>query len=123
MRTVLVFGTFDGLHEGHRFLFHEARKLGERLVVIVAPDESVKKLKQREPLEREEDRLRHVQSEKDVDEVRLGDRELGGYHILQTVCPDVIAIGYDQDALREDLERWMKEAHHFFPIISIKKYV
>ena len=45
MVTVMAFGTFDVLHPGHHFYLEQARKLGDNLVVVVARDANVKKLK------------------------------------------------------------------------------
>ena len=41
----MLFGTFDGLHEGHFDLFRQAKKYGDYLVVVVARDVNVKKIK------------------------------------------------------------------------------
>lgn len=38
MRTVITYGTFDLLHEGHVRLLQRARSLGDRLVVGVTSD-------------------------------------------------------------------------------------
>ena len=42
---VALFGTFDGVHDGHRDLFRQARKYGGRLSVIIARDWTVRQLK------------------------------------------------------------------------------
>ena len=55
-KTVLVFGTFDGLHEGHQFFLKKARALGDRLVVVVARDVSVIALKGRSARLHEQER-------------------------------------------------------------------
>jgi FAD synthetase len=44
-KVVMTFGTFDVFHPGHRFYLTEARKLGGRLIVIVALDSTVEKIK------------------------------------------------------------------------------
>lgn len=44
-KVVMTFGTFDVFHPGHRFYLSEARKLGNRLLVIVALDSTVEKIK------------------------------------------------------------------------------
>ena len=38
---VMVFGTFDRLHDGHRFFLREAEKLGTTLFIVVARDSMV----------------------------------------------------------------------------------
>jgi FAD synthetase len=122
-RRVLIFGTFDGVHEGHRFLLREAKKLGERLIVVVARDVCVQRLKGKNPTYREGERRKRIQEEAGVDVATLGDAKLGRYRVLKTMKPDAIALGYDQDALRTDLKRWMRETHNRFPLVSIKRYV
>jgi FAD synthetase len=44
-KVVMTFGTFDMFHPGHRYYLSEARKEGDVLVVIVARDITVEKLK------------------------------------------------------------------------------
>ena len=36
MRTVITGGCFNKIHDGHVFLLNEAKKLGDKLVVILA---------------------------------------------------------------------------------------
>ncbi|MBI2485106.1 adenylyltransferase/cytidyltransferase family protein [Candidatus Uhrbacteria bacterium] len=108
--TVVVFGTFDGLHEGHRAFFREAKACADRLVVVVARDVTVQLLKGRPVRYSEQTRMEMVRREPAVDEVRLGDAVLGSYAVLKEVHPRVVAVGYDQDTLLEDLTRW-KETH------------
>ena len=105
MKTVLVFGTFDFLHAGHMHLLHEARNLGKRLVVSIARDNIVKEIKNIDPIHDEEERKALVEVLEMVDEVVLGDEELSSYQVLERVQPDIIALGYDQMALKEDLEK------------------
>lgn len=45
MKTVAVSGGFDPVHVGHVRMFEEARKLGDRLVVILNNDHWLKKKK------------------------------------------------------------------------------
>jgi len=53
MKTVLTSGAFDLIHYGHIRLLEEAKRLGgsgARLVVIVARDETIRKLKGHPPV-------------------------------------------------------------------------
>jgi len=43
MKKVMVFGTFDGIHEGAFGSFLAAKKYGDYLVVVVARDKMLKK--------------------------------------------------------------------------------
>lgn len=91
---VLVFGTFDLLHEGHRFVFAEAAKRGD-LHVVVARDANVATIKGRFPVHDEETRAANVRAAAPGATVLLGD----GADFLapvRAVRPDLIVLGYDQ---------------------------
>lgn len=124
MKIVLAFGTFDRFHEGHVHYLTSAKALGEHLVVAVARDAHVKELKQKTPIRGEEERLAHIASLPYVDEARLSDEVLGAYQILHEVCPDVVALGHDQDALFESIEAYQRaHASHVFPtVVRIEKH-
>lgn len=96
MKTVLVFGTFDGLHPGHEYLFREARKLGDRLIALVARDATVERVKSRRPDRNEETRRREVEHQLDVDEAVFG-HPSDFMAFFDTIRPDVICLGYDQE--------------------------
>ena len=72
MKTVLCAGTFDIIHPGHLYLFSEAKKYGDRLVVIVARDSTSEKIKGKKPLHNEMERLEAVRSLSIVDKAVLG---------------------------------------------------
>ena len=99
---VMVFGTFDMLHEGHRFLFREAKKHGTELVVVVARDRTVERVKGRKPDFPEQQRLAAVLAEPGVDSAVLG-HEDDQFRVLQEFRPDVVCIGYDQSAFVDEL--------------------
>lgn len=107
---VMVFGTFDGLHEGHRNMFAQAKQLAPnvQLIVSVARDVITERIKGARPRDTEGVRLAAVAAEPLVDEAVLGD--VSGYvaHII-AAHPDIIALGYDQageyaDTVKQDLE-------------------
>jgi len=106
-KTVLATGVFDILHLGHLYYLIEARKLGDRLVVVVARDETARKLK-RQPIVPEHLRLEMVRGLKPVDEAVLGDRD-DFYRVVEAVKPDIIALGHDQrhdpEKIRGELQR------------------
>ncbi len=93
-KTVLATGVFDILHMGHLYYLTEARKLGDRLVVVVARDETARKLK-RQPIVPEHLRLEMVRGLKPVDDAVLGDRD-DFFRVVEDIRPDVIALGHDQ---------------------------
>ncbi|MDP2598585.1 MAG: adenylyltransferase/cytidyltransferase family protein [Candidatus Liptonbacteria bacterium] len=105
MRKVLIFGTFDGVHEGHRAFFRQAKKHGDYVVAAVARDEIIKKLKNHDPAKTEAERIAELELEEFIDEAVLGDSELGTYGVILEHRPDVIALGYDQGELEKDLKK------------------
>ncbi len=91
----MVFGTFDPLHEGHRDMFRQARLHGDYLVVVIARDVTVEKIKGIPPHHLEEDRLRVVADEELVDKAVLGSTT-DKMAVIREIVPDVICLGYDQ---------------------------
>ena len=116
-KTVLVFGTFDGLHMGHEFFLNEAGKLGDELVVAVARDSHVRELKNKNPVHGEQERLQAVAKHPGVARAMLCDETLGSYDILEQVHPTLVAVGHDQQALRSDVEK------RGVPVIEISKMI
>ncbi|OGY36778.1 MAG: hypothetical protein A3E36_03755 [Candidatus Andersenbacteria bacterium RIFCSPHIGHO2_12_FULL_45_11b] len=103
MSTILVFGTFDPLHAGHEYLFREAKKLGDRLIVVVAQDENIRREKHREPRMPQADRLHAVSAVACIDNAVLGDADPSEYALLKSLAFDCIALGYDQRPSNEDV--------------------
>lgn len=107
---VMVFGTFDGLHPGHLNFFKQARRLGEKLVIVVARDANVKKIKGCLPRLGEGERLAEVRQWcRDEASPRLGKIILGDlkdpYLVIKKEKPEVIALGYDQKSFDLDLKK------------------
>ena len=71
MVKVMATGTFDLLHLGHIYYLKESKKLGDKLVVVVATEATVKRLKH-EPVNPEDIRLKIIKELKIVDEAYLG---------------------------------------------------
>lgn len=108
VRTVVATGVFEVIHPGHVLYLTEARKLGDRLVVIVARDVNVAKWK-RIPHIPEDHRVKVVAALKPVDEAVLGEEEAADFYTpIERIRPDVIALGPNQDIdeaeLRKELE-------------------
>jgi FAD synthetase len=94
MVKVMATGTFDLLHLGHIYYLKEAKKLGDKLAVVVATDSTVRKLKH-EPINSEDIRLNLIKELKIVDEVYLG-HEDDMYEVVTEINPDIVALGFDQ---------------------------
>ena len=104
---MLATGVFDILHPGHVYYLAEARRLGDRLVVVLARDETARRLK-RTPIVPEHLRLEMVRCLKPVDDAVLGDRD-DFYRVVSEIDPDIIALGHDQrhdpEKIRAELEK------------------
>ena len=120
--SVLIFGTFDHLHDGHRFFIREAQKLGNILIISVARDASVHVHKSKQALQQEDTRLKVLSNEFPDTQVRLGDEHAGSWKILNETKPDIIALGYDQHALKEALEAYYINKEHKPEIVTIKDH-
>ena len=94
IKVVLTGGVFDILHAGHVFTLYEAKKFGDVLVVVVATDRTVKKLKKRKPINSEEYRAFIVNSLKPVDVAIIGRKDF--QETIDLVKPNVVVFGYDQ---------------------------
>lgn len=100
---VMATGVFDLLHPGHVYFLTEARKLGDELVVVVARDQTARRLK-REPYVAEHIRREMVEALKPVDKAVLG----SATDIYETVInerPNIIALGYDQVWNEKEVEK------------------
>jgi len=102
--VVFIGGGFELIHYGHVYTISKARRLGDALVVSVARDSTIRNRKKREPLINERDRVRLLSSLRDVDAAILG-VEGDIYVTLQKVNPDVVALGYDQYHMLEEVKR------------------
>lgn len=105
MSAVLVFGVFDGLHDGHKYFLTEAGKLGDNLHICVASDEYVQDFKNKIPKHNIEERKMAIGEFLPKAILHSGDKEIGKWNIFQSIMPDVIALGYDQKGLEEALVR------------------
>ena len=122
MVKVLVFGSFDLLHEGHKHFFNEAKKLGNTLYVVVARDSSIKSFKGHEPNFNEDERVEHIKKLEIVDDVRLG-YEGDKWKIIEEIKPDIIALGYDQDSYTKGLEKGMLDRNLKVKIVRLGSYM
>lgn len=104
IRVVFIGGGFELIHYGHVYTISEARKLGDVLVVAVARDSTIRRRKKREPLISERDRVRLLSSLRQVDAAILG-VEGDIYVTLEKVTPDVVALGYDQYHMEDEVKR------------------
>ena len=93
--VVFTNGCFDILHIGHLKLLRHARSLGNRLVVAINSDASVKRLKGKtRPINSQETRKETLEQLGIVDEVIIFDEDTP-YEIIKEVKPNIIVKGGD----------------------------
>ena len=95
MTKILVFGTFDILHPGHKFFLKSAKEMGNELNVVIARDDTVLKVKGRMPHHDENQRLKKIKTFSYVDNAYLGNKR-DKFKIIKKIMPDIICLGYDQ---------------------------
>ena len=122
MKRVVVFGIFDGVHDGHRDFFRQAREYGDELIAIVGRDEIAIALKGKKPKHSETERVEMLKQEPLVDDAVLGDEALSTYTVLVRCNPDAVCLGYDQGELDEDLRRWLAERAKHIELHRAKPY-
>ena len=105
MTLAMAFGTFSLIHPGHIYYLERAKSLADKLVVVVARDSTVKKVKGKNIIP-EEQRRRVVEALKPVDEAILGDPS-DKYKLIEKYKPDVLVLGPDHstDELEGELQR------------------
>ncbi|MCS6916611.1 MAG: D-glycero-beta-D-manno-heptose 1-phosphate adenylyltransferase [Chitinophagales bacterium] len=91
---VFTNGCFDLLHAGHLHLLHEARSLGDVLVVGLNSDASVNRLKPGRPVVSEGDRARLLAALEAVDAVVRFDDDTP-LRLIEYIRPDVLVKGAD----------------------------
>jgi rfaE bifunctional protein nucleotidyltransferase chain/domain len=98
--TVFTNGVFDLLHRGHVEYLFAARRLGDRLIVGLNTDDSVRRLKgPRRPINPEEDRAIVLAGLACVDAVTLFGEDTPR-DLIAALLPDVLVKGGDYTADR-----------------------
>jgi len=96
LKKIVTSGYFDPLHVGHIECLELAKKLGDKLIVIVNNDFQAK-LKKGKSFMNEKDRMRIVLALKCVDEVFLSiDKDKTQCETLKYLKPDIFAKGGDR---------------------------
>jgi len=120
---IMVFGTFDGLHQGHLNFFKQAKKLARNsfLIVSIARDKNVYKIKKIKPVLNEKRRLSLVKKCALVDKIVLSSLTNHLPHILKEK-PDIIALGYDQKNYTKNLKKDLKNKGLNVKIVRLKPF-
>ena len=88
-QIILASGAFDLVHYGHVRFLEEAKKAGGKnvhLIVIVARDKTIEKMKGKAPVIPEDQRRAVVESLKPVDEAFLGYENLNFIDVIHKIC-------------------------------------
>lgn len=92
---VFTNGCFDLLHSGHVFLFREAKKLGDVLIVAVNNDASVRKIKgPRRPIFPLRERLEILEAIQFIDYLIPFSQETPK-KVISSLLPDILVKGGD----------------------------
>lgn len=102
-KVVFTNGCFDILHLGHVTYLEEAKKLGDRLVVAVNDDASVRSLEKGDerPINPEEARAALIASLKSVD-LAVIFSEPTPLELIEFLQPDILVKGGDYDPNEEN---------------------
>ncbi|MFW0862307.1 MAG: adenylyltransferase/cytidyltransferase family protein [Candidatus Komeilibacteria bacterium] len=100
LKVVAVSGGFDPLHIGHVRLFEAAKKLGDKLIVIINNDNWIK-LKKGKAFMPDTERKELIEALRVVDEVYLTKHEadtkdMSVCEALKDIKPDIFANGGDR---------------------------
>jgi FAD synthetase len=123
--VVLASGVFDLIHLGHVRFLEEAKRAGGPnawLVVVVARDSTVEKMKGKKSIVSEDQRRALVESLRVVDEAVLGYESLEIGEIIVQLKPDVIALGYDQADMDQQVHTYVAAHHLPVRIVRIGKF-
>lgn len=93
--VVFTNGCFDVLHAGHVHLLHEAKALGDVLIVAVNDDDSIRNLKgQGRPIYPLEERLEVLEALEMIDYL-IAFSEQTPQKLIASLLPDILAKGGD----------------------------
>jgi len=101
---VLAFGTFDYFHAGHESYLLQAAELGDQLIVVIARDETVQRIKGQRPDHNQKKRLKTVKALPYVYKAVIGNRS-DKFKVIKQFKPDIIALGYDQFVFTYQLKK------------------
>ena len=122
-QTVLLFGNFDLLHPGHLNLLRQAKRHGQRLIVVVSRDAVAKQVRGHSLAQSEAVRLAAVKALPYVYQARLGDRTPNhNLHLVKLIKPDVLCLGYDQKWKIPVISQRLKNAGLKPKIIRLKPF-
>ena len=107
IKVVFTGGVYDIIHPGHIHTLQSSKQEGDLLIVSIARDSRVIKIKGRKPINNEKRRVILVSAIKYVDFTVLGSKgDIFG--VVKKIKPNVITIGYDQTHQINELKKRVK---------------
>ncbi len=119
-KRIVIAGTFDILHPGHVYLISEASKLGE-VIVIIARDENVLRIKGHPVIVPEKQRLYMVQALKGVSKAILGNPGPDFINIIEELNPDILMLGPNQNIALESIQARLHQKELKTQVIRLEK--
>ncbi|MCX8068917.1 MAG: D-glycero-beta-D-manno-heptose 1-phosphate adenylyltransferase [Thermodesulfovibrionales bacterium] len=105
LKIVFTNGCFDLIHVGHIRYLKEAKSLGDRLIVAINSDNSVKRLKPNRPIITETHRIEVLEAISFIDYVTVFEEDTP-YELIKEIRPHVLVKGGDwriEDIVGSDL--------------------
>ncbi|MBH59518.1 MAG: hypothetical protein CMO19_03755 [Thaumarchaeota archaeon] len=107
IRIVFTGGVYDIIHPGHIHTLKNSKQEGDILIVSIARDSRVSKIKGRDPINNEKRRTILVSAIRYVDHTLLGSKG-DIFTIVKKIKPDIITIGYDQTHQLSELRKLVR---------------
>jgi len=110
MTTVMAFGKFRILHSGHVKFLQKAAEYGDKLIVVLARDATIRK-DGLVPIIPEQERIDIIGALKVVDRAVLGYEGYpeGKIKIIKEINPDIIVLGPDQKVDENNLSKELEK--------------
>lgn len=118
---VLTFGTFDLVHEWHKYYLEKAKAYWDKLVTIIATDKNVEKFKKNTPINNQEKRAQ------DIKELAISDivciwEEVNPMTWVDLYHPSVVCLWYDQTSFSDMLIDYIKKNKLNTQVIRLEPY-
>jgi rfaE bifunctional protein nucleotidyltransferase chain/domain len=98
-KIIFTNGCFDVMHIGHINLLNFAKRQGDKLIVGINSDSSIKRLKgKNRPINNQSDRKYLLENIKAVDEVHIFTEDTP-YNLIKSIMPDIIVKGSDYNPI------------------------
>lgn len=121
-KIIFTNGCFDIIHVGHIKLLEESKKLGDKLIVAINSDKSIKSLKENRPIMSENHRAKILSSIEFVDLVTIFS-DITPYNIISKISPDIITKGSEynkEDIIGSDIVDEVVTINQFHNLSSTK---